>query len=63
MASLASIVGNNSIGYIHTVTKVKRAMEKTKTLFSSVIQNPVYSQYKFNNGVVMPVIEGKDLKF
>lgn len=60
MASLAGIVGNNHIGYLHNQTKVKRAIERKDVDFlNSIVKNRKENLYKNENGTNFSIIEGR----
>lgn len=60
MMCLASIVGNNSIGYIQTKTKVKRALErKYEGFIEKIIENAKDLRIKTKEGLVFPILSGK----
>ncbi len=60
MASLASVVGNNRIAFIHTQTKVKRALESKKYDFIHVLmKQPQSINIKVKDGPSFPVLIGR----
>jgi len=60
MASLAGIIGNNIIGFIHLQTKVKRAIERKKIDFmDSIMQERKPLNLKTSNGTEFSVLIGK----
>jgi hypothetical protein len=60
MACLAGIVGNNVIGYFHTHTKVRRALQRKDLDFlESIIKNPKEHQFEISQGQKIPVLIGQ----
>ncbi|AUD04043.1 hypothetical protein [Spirosoma pollinicola] len=58
MATLAGVVGNNIVGYIHTNTKVKRALDRKKDLVNSTIFNAKKITGKTIEGLKFPLLKG-----
>lgn len=60
MITITGIVGNNFLGYLHTKTKINRAIRrKSSDFFSKVVmKNPKDLIFEAKNGVKFPVILG-----
>lgn len=60
MACIASIVGNNFLGYFHTHTKVKRAMLRKGSVLLNVIMKEIReTDFKSEAGDTFPVLVGR----
>lgn len=61
MACLAGIVGNNVVGYLHTKTKVRRALERrpNNNLIHKVIADHKALFFRTKKGIVFPLLSGK----
>jgi hypothetical protein len=59
MVSIAGIVGNNSIGYIHNMTKVNRALRRTSyKLLNKVFSKKQHGQVRIKDNKFIDVIWG-----
>ena len=59
MISIAGVVGNNSIGYIHNMTKINRALRRSSyKLLNRVISKRQYGQIKIKDNKFIDVIWG-----
>ncbi|MBN4062020.1 hypothetical protein JYU20_02360 [Bacteroidales bacterium AH-315-I05] len=59
MACLTPIVGNNTIGFNQTHTKLKRALARREKLLSAAIKEPMDLIIKSEHGIEFPVLIGK----
>ena len=59
MACLAPIVGNNSIGYAHTQTKLARALSRNPHLIGETIRDPINLNLNSPEGQTFPVLLGQ----
>lgn len=59
MACLASVVGNNSIGYLHTITKVLRAYQRNGSLITKLMKDAKEASITAPNDHNFPVLIGE----
>ena len=60
MVSIAAIVGNNGLGYLHTRTKIDRTVRRKSERFltKEVIKNAKFLTISSKNGIKFPVLIG-----
>ncbi|MGD9676082.1 MAG: hypothetical protein AB7V19_05300 [Candidatus Bipolaricaulia bacterium] len=60
MASMSSVVGNNGLGFMHTHTKVRRAIYRTSgRLLDAVMHDPRDVALHVRGGAMFPVLLGR----
>ncbi|MGC4100829.1 hypothetical protein [Ferruginibacter sp.] len=58
MAALSGYAGNNFLGFLHTQTKVMRAMERRENFMDMFLKDPVLTTVKNSNGKSIPILRG-----
>lgn len=58
MAALSGYIGNNILGFLHTQTKVARAMERNERFMDVFLKNAAPKWVKNKSGNPMPILRG-----